>query len=154
MLKAISNTSPLIYLYRGGVFEWLPELFSETCVPNSVVFELEEGKQKGYEVLDPREYEWLKISDPKVVPSEWLSLDFGSGELSAMALGLVNPDRILLMDDAMARRIAQAAGLKVWGTLKILIEAKNKGLVDRIYPLIQRFEKKVCGFRKIFEIVC
>jgi len=27
MPKAISNTAPLLYLYRIGVVEWLPELF-------------------------------------------------------------------------------------------------------------------------------
>jgi len=44
MPKAISNTSPLLYLYRAGVLGWLPELFSETWIPNAVVHELEEGR--------------------------------------------------------------------------------------------------------------
>ena len=29
MPEVISNTSPLLYLYRVGVIEWLPQLFRE-----------------------------------------------------------------------------------------------------------------------------
>ena len=29
MPEAISNASPLLYLYRIGVVEWLPKLFDE-----------------------------------------------------------------------------------------------------------------------------
>jgi len=43
MPEAISNTSPLLYLYRTGALEWLPELFSEIWIPRAVVLELEEG---------------------------------------------------------------------------------------------------------------
>lgn len=36
----------------------------------------------------------------------------------------------------LARRTAQAAGLQVWGTLKILLEAKSKKLVDKVEPFV------------------
>jgi predicted nucleic acid-binding protein len=55
-----------------------------------------------------------------------------------MALALENPTRILLLDDILARRTAQAAGLMVWGTLKVLLEAKGQKLTDRIEPLLNR----------------
>jgi uncharacterized protein len=51
-----------------------------------------------------------------------------------MALALENRDRIVLLDDMLARRTAQVAGLQVWGTLKVLLEAKSQGLVDKIEP--------------------
>ena len=53
---------------------------------------------------------------------------------------LENSDRVVLLDDTLARRIAQAAGLKVWGTLKILLEAKAQGLTESIELLIERLE--------------
>ena len=40
MPAAISNTSPLLYLYRAAALEWLPQLFKEIWVPNAVVLEL------------------------------------------------------------------------------------------------------------------
>ena len=143
MSEAISNTSPLLYLYRVGVLEWLPRLFSQTWVANAAVLELEEGRRRGYDVPNPANYNWLQVVEPQVVPSEWLALDLGAGELAAMALALENPDRVVLLDDALARRIAQAADLKVWGTLKIILEAKAQGLTQSIGPLIKRLRD--CG---------
>jgi len=39
--KAISNTSPLLYLHRCGGLAWLPRLFTLVCVPGAVASELE-----------------------------------------------------------------------------------------------------------------
>ena len=126
MLKAISNTSPLLYLYRIGGIQWLLRLFSEIWVPEAVKNELQEGQRKGYDVPNLDDYLWLNIVNPKSTPSEWLTLDLGTGEIAVMALALENPDKVILLDGALARRIAQAAGLQVWGTLKILLEAKSQ----------------------------
>lgn len=38
------------------------------------------------------------------------------------------------MDERRGRRLAQAAGLTVWGTLRVLLEAKNHGLTPQIGP--------------------
>ncbi len=136
MPQAISNTSPLLYLYRIEAIEWLPKLFDEVWIPSAVSDELKEGLRKGYAAPNPDAYKWLKVVNPKATPSEWLSLDLGAGELAAMALALENPDRIVLLDDMLARRTAQAANLNVWGTLKILLEAKTQKLVEKIEPMI------------------
>ena len=138
MPEAISNTSPLLYLYRIGAIDWLPLLFGEVWIPAAVFDELKEGQRKGYDVPDPSNYGWLQIVNPRAMPSEWLSLDLGVGELAAMALALENPTRVVLLDDMLARRTARAAGLTVWGTLKVLLESKAQGLTDRIEPLVNR----------------
>lgn len=136
MPKVISNTSPLLYLYRIGGIEWLPKLFDEVLTPEAVRKELIAGQSKGYDVPDITKYDWIRIVNPKSMPSEWLALDLGAGELAAMALVLENRQHIILLDDMLARRTAIAAGLQVWGTLKILLEAKSQGLVSQIEPVI------------------
>ena len=141
MLKAISNTSPLLYLYRIGAINWLPELFDEVWIPEAVKNELLAGRSKGYDVPNPDDYPWLSVVNPKSMPSEWLALDLGVGEIAAMALALENPKRIVLLDDMLARRTAQVAGLQVWGTLKVLLEAKSRGLVDKIEPYITKLSE-------------
>lgn len=134
MFKAISNTSPLLYLYRIGGIEWLPKLFDEVWTPEAVRNELQAGRTKGYDVPNPDDYSWLSIVNPKSTPSEWLALDLGAGEIASMALVLENSDRVVLLDDMLARRTAQVAGLQVWGTLKVLLEAKSNGLIDKVEP--------------------
>lgn len=138
MAKAIVNTSPLVYLYRIGVLDWLSQLFDQVWTPRAVIYELEEGRRKGYDVPNASHYTWLQVVEPRAIPSEWLTLDLGPGELATMALGLENPDHIVLLDDARARKIAHAAGLNVWGTLKILLEAKAPGMTEKVEPLVQR----------------
>ena len=136
MPKAISNTSPLLYLYRIGAINWIPKLFDEVWTPEAVKNELLAGSSKGYDVPNPADYPWLNIVNPNSMSSEWLALDMGAGEISAMVLALENPTRIILLDDMLARRTAQVAGSQVWGTLKVLLEAKSRGLVDKIEPYV------------------
>ena len=141
MPEFISNTSPLLYLYRINALNLLSTLCTEVQIPQAVVRELSDGRQRGHDVPDPQRYEWIKIVDPRFISSEWLNLDMGEGELAVLALGLERSDCIVLLDDKRARRIAYAAGLNVWGTLKILIEAKSQGLVERIAPHVDSLER-------------
>ena len=141
MPEAISNTSPLVYLHRIGAIEWIPRLFREVWMPTAVLRELEEGGRRGYDVPTPHTCTWLQVVDPHATPSEWLSLDLGPGELEAMALALEHPTRVLLLDDLLARRTAEAAGLTVWGTLKLVLEAKAQGLTQRIQPFVTRLRE-------------
>jgi predicted nucleic acid-binding protein len=136
MTRAISNTSPLQYLYRAGAIHWLPQLFEEIITPEAVKEELEEGLKRGYDVPEIANYDWLQLVNPKYTPSQWLSLDLGAGELAAMSLALEKPSYVLLLDDMLARRTAQAAGLTVWGTLRVILEAKSQGFTDKVEPTI------------------
>lgn len=138
MLKAVSNTSPLLYLYRIGGIEWIPQLFDEVWTPEAVRNELQAGRSKGYDVPNPDDYSWLNVVNPKSMPSEWLALDLGVGEIAAMALALENLDRVVLLDDMLARRTAQVAGLQVWGTLKVLLEAKSHGIIQKVEPYVSK----------------
>lgn len=115
MHDAISNTSPLLYLYRIEGIEWLPKIFGGVWTSTAVQDEVLDGQKRGYDVPLLESYTWLQVVEPSSVPSEWLSLDLGAGELETMALALDNPDRVVLLDEALARRIAVAAGLTVWG---------------------------------------
>jgi predicted nucleic acid-binding protein len=73
--KAISNTSPILYLYRIGGAEWLPKLFDEIWVPEAVKLELQEGARKGYDVPILDNYSWMKIINLKSTPSKWFALN-------------------------------------------------------------------------------
>lgn len=103
-------------------------------MPSAVATELETGRAQGYNTPDMTSYAWVKIMEANPPPSEWLSLDLGAGELAALALALQHRDRVVLLDDALARKLAQAANLQVWGTLRILLEAKTQELTPTIKP--------------------
>ncbi|MCY4544671.1 MAG: hypothetical protein OXD39_05460 [Gemmatimonadetes bacterium] len=86
MPEFISNTSPLLYLYRINALNLLSTLCTEVQIPQAVVRELSDGRQRGHDVPDPQRYEWIKIVDPRFISSEWLNLDMGEGELAVLAL--------------------------------------------------------------------
>ena len=140
MPGAISNTSPLLYLHRLGTLDWLGALFAEVWVPDRVLGELDEGRRKGFDVPLVTDYAWCTIVNPSSTPSEWLSLDLGAGELAALALALDHPERVVLLDDGLARRTATAAGLRAMGTLGVLLEVKKAGLIPRIEPYVERLD--------------
>ena len=102
---------------------------------------MKEGARRGFDVPDIENNTRLVIVNPNHTPSEWLALDLGSGELAAMALALENPDCVVLLDDALARRTSQAAGLTVWGTLRILLEAKANGLIETVKPHLDQLDR-------------
>ena len=140
MVEIVSDTSPLLYLYRIQALDWLPALGGDVRIPKAVELELQEGRRRGYDVPDPAGYDWLRIVDPGVIPSEWLTLDLGRGELAVLSLALESPKCTVLLDDKRARRLARGAGLDVRGTLGVLIEAKARGLTERIEPFVDRLE--------------
>ena len=135
---AISNTSPLLYLYRIGGLDWLAHLFAEVWVPDTVIAELEAGRRRGYDVPAIEQYSWVKRVNPRYMPEEWLALDLGPGELAVLALAFEHRECVILLDDLLARRIAQAAGLQVWGTLRVLLEAKTQGMISEVAPYVDK----------------
>jgi predicted nucleic acid-binding protein len=139
-LKAISNTSPLIFLDAAGHLEWLDAVFEEVWVPRQVVNELSAGAEEGYPLPMIERLRSVQVVDSAHLPSEWLALDLGAGELGAMALALESPDRIVLLDDALARRVASAAGLTCWGTLRVILEVKALGLIDSVEPVLDALQ--------------
>ena len=136
----ISNTSPLLYLHRIDALNWLPKLCEEVRIPQAVAEELSEGRRQGYNVPQLQRYEWLTIAAADSMPSQWLNLDLGAGELAVLTLALEYPACTVLLDDRQARRIAQSAGLEVWGTLRVLIEAKSQGLIERVTDHVDRLK--------------
>jgi len=55
-----------------------------------------------------------------------------------MSLALETPDHIVILDDALARRVVQAAGQEVWGTLRVLLETKSEGMIESVEPFVER----------------
>lgn len=67
-----------------------------------------------------------------------LSADLGIGEAEAIALATEVPDGLLIIDDAQGRRVARGLDLGVTGLLGVLIEAKARGLISAISPLLDQ----------------
>jgi predicted nucleic acid-binding protein len=114
-------------------------------VTEHVVAELAAGAALGRNVPNVQARSWCdirKISIPaflKMVP------DLGAGEASTIALAAETAGpKLLLLDDALGRRIASLHGPPVTGTAGVLLRAKERRLVTAIRPLLE--EMIAAGF--------
>ncbi len=85
--------------------------------------------------------EWVKIKEVQnKVQQNALNLILDKGESSSIALSLETDHSLLIIDEKKGRRIAQELELKIIGTLGIVLEAKERGLINSIEDLLAKLE--------------
>jgi predicted nucleic acid-binding protein len=136
----ISNTSPLQYLYQLGLLQVLPALVGRILVPPAVLQELAVGQALGISLPDLTNLDWVAVRRPASMTVLPLVTDLGPGETEVLALGMESTDAVVLLDDALARRVAVTFGIRHRGTLGVLLDAKRAGLVPTIAPLLDQLQ--------------
>jgi predicted nucleic acid-binding protein len=126
----VSNTTPLCYLTLIGHVEILPKLFGNIHIAQKVLEELRHPAApppvRNWAANPP---EWLKIhSDPMEPDNSLAALD--PGERTALRLFEQLRANVVLLDEAAARALAVQRGLRISGTLGIIFDAAQAGLLD------------------------
>lgn len=126
----VADTSPLRYLILIEHAPILPQLYGRVIVPPAVVDELaHEQAPEAVRAWLSNKPDWLQVQIPKaMVAGEELSL--GPGERAAIALAEELSADALLIDDRDARREAARRRLPVLGTLRVLADTAEHGLLD------------------------
>lgn len=127
----ICNSSPLIALLSIKRLDILNKLFKKVIVPEAVYREVFKAKS----ILETSKiFQIEQVKDKNLVKLLRMHLDCGESEAIALAIeqGI---DRVII-DDKQARKIADKQGLKVIGTLGILMLAKKKQIIKEVRPLI------------------
>jgi len=130
----ISDTSCLIALTNIKLLNILKDMFETILITPEVASEFEESLP-----------EWIlvkHVNDTEKTKTYSKFLDIG--ESSAIALAMEFDDALLIVDDMEARQFALNLGLKITGTLGILILANKKGFIDDLPMVI--FQLKEIGF--------
>lgn len=155
MPKVVLNTTPFLALSTIGKIHLLKIFYDEIIIPQGVYNEILAGGKgrPGYEEI--KSIQWIKVK--KIInekAKDYLLLEIGEGEAETIILAEeINAD-LVIIDDYLAREIAKMRGLKITGTLGVLIKAKNKGLIKMVRPLVDKLIKKSFWFDgKLYHLI-
>jgi len=137
----ISDTSCLIILHKIGQLPLLPKLYSQIFVTSLIAKEFGGDLPTEIVVRDAKDLNLIRT----------LSLTVDEGEASAIALALEMKESILVLDDRKARKFARSLGLKLTGTLGILLIAKQRGVIPSVKQILD--ELRMTDFRISQEII-
>lgn len=70
-----------------------------------------------------------------------LKLELDYGEASAIALSLEHPNIGVLIDENKGRSVAKRLGLKVTGTIGLIIRAKDEGLIESGKEILDKLQE-------------
>ena len=133
----ISNTSPLIGLSGLNCLHLLRDLYTEVWIPKEVENEFLAIDETVYqEVLNSTP--WIKVVDLTNPQSATIYQGIDDGEAEVFALAVEHDARLILLDEKKGRQKAKEIGLAVKGVVGVLLEAKEKGLIDAIKPLLMQ----------------
>jgi hypothetical protein len=133
MAVVISDASPLVHLSAVRRFELLRHLYPRLLVPPAVWAEVTvagRNRPGAAELKEAVRTGWIELRAPLasgVARPELCALD--AGEAEALALALEMSADLVLLDELRGRAVARALGVRAIGTLGVLIEAKQRGLI-------------------------
>ena len=74
-----------------------------------------------------------------------LATTLGLGEQAVLSLALEVSDAMVLMDDGRARRVGQRLGIRMTGTVGVLVRAMREGIISQLSPVLDQLAE--LGFR-------
>ena len=135
----ISNNSPLVALLGLERLSLLRELYTEVWIPEEVKAEFL-GTDRMHRLQALNDASWIKtvhLTDARGI-STYMRSGLDLGEAAVFALAKEHDAQFVIIDELKARQHAARIGLSFKGTLGILQEAKEEGLINAIKPLLMQ----------------
>ena len=142
----VSNTSPLTNLAAIAKFDLLQSLYGSLHIAHAIWDELN-AKGRHWpgrdEVADADWIEQHSVQNRALVAALRRDLDRGEAETIALALELEAD--LVLLDEKEGRHAGQRLGLRVVGTVGVLLEARASGAIDMVRPYLDAL-RQTSGF--------
>jgi len=155
----IADTGPLIALAIMDLLPVLNLLYDKVLVPDAVIKECSNDLSKPQSSKINQAINDNFLTQASVIDKDHCSLleevlDQGEAEAITLAIQL---NAVVLLDEKIGRKIAQREGMKVVGSLFILIKAKQVKYIPSAAPLLDKL--KLHGYymsdslvRKVLEV--
>ena len=126
----VADTSPLNYLILLGRPDVLQDIYGRVLVPRAVLIEMQHpeapAEVRTWASTPPA---WLEEVHVRQIDGS-LDTNLGAGEREAISLALEISADVLLIDERVGRREAEARHIEVAGTLAVLLQASLHGYFD------------------------
>lgn len=142
MRKVVVNSTPLLVLGNIGQLDILQKMYGKIVIPEAVFHEVTEKDDAASQaVLEARN--WIQVETIRNSSEYALyRARLHAGEVETMILAQQEPTAdIVVLDDNAARKTAEFLGLKVTGTIGILVKAKQNGIIQQIKPLLNEIKQ-------------
>lgn len=146
----ISDTTPIISLSKAEQLEVLEALFGEVFIPEAVYEELTGNQKFQLEAEKVKKCPFIKVKqveDIKSVNIFQRVTGLDAGESESIVMAEEKQADLLLIDEKKARHVAKQMGLAITGTIGVLIQAYDEGLLSESAIETCLAVMKKCGIR-------
>lgn len=134
MKAIVSDAGPVLSFARAGQLDILAQIVEGIWIPRAVH---EEIVIHGHGRPGSELPSWIRATAVTVDPKMHLSTKLGRGESEAIRLAQ-QLGAVLLIDERAGRREARRLGIDCFGSLRILEEAKSRGVIETVKPVLDR----------------
>lgn len=138
----VADAGPLIHLSLIGRIDLLPSIYGRVLIPDLVYQEVVTAGEGLAGSSETASAAWIDIEphDPNADLFRILRSQLDPGEAAAVWLASARRAEWVLSDDRQARLAAERLGIGVRGSLGILVEAKRRGLLTFVGPLLRELQ--------------
>jgi hypothetical protein len=139
----VTDTSVVLNLCLIGLADLLRQMYGRVLAPTMVVVEFQRLAQVDARFQGLNFPDFIEKAAPQaLLPALTTSSRLQAGEVAALSLAVERKADAVLMDELAGRAAATALGLRTTGLLGILHDAKERGLIPAVAPLLDRLEKE------------
>lgn len=144
-MTVISDTTPIISLIKINRLDLLEKLFGEVLIPEAVYRELTTNALFENEAIIVKASAFLKTSavqNRKSLQLLQAASGLDDGESEAIILADELKSDVLIMDERKGRKVAQKLGIKITGTVGVLLQAYSETMIssDEIKAYLDRLK--------------
>ncbi len=156
-MKAVFNSSPLIFLSKLMILDQAVSLFDEILIPEYVWKEISQKQDIAYEKLSNiMNYQNISLAQAKNKKMVQALCDkLGRGESEAIVVSIEYIYDVVVLDDNVARREALRNGINVKGTLGIIKRLRDNNMIqidiDTLYHDLRKINFRVK--RSIYDAI-
>jgi predicted nucleic acid-binding protein len=135
-VTVICNATPLINFAAINRLDILKEVFGQVIIPQAVYVETTvSGFLWSQFILQAVASGWLQVRTVSKIDAI-IFPELDDGEREAIGLAIETGIHKILLDERDARKVAQSIGLRLIGTLGILLLAKQRQIIPEVKPLL------------------